>query len=124
MAKTKKELIEEAKTLNIEVDSKNTTAQIQELISSQKNAATDAVETPVETPADEANAEETKDDMPLAKAGKRSAKALEEEAEKLAKEERKASGAAAEEKPKAPVTPTRSRAGAERQTLYVKALKV
>lgn len=44
-----------------------------------------------------------------AKAGKRSAKALKEAEEKQAKEERKASGEAAAEKPKQPVKPTRSR---------------
>jgi large subunit ribosomal protein L1 len=48
-------------------------------------------------------------DKPLAKAGKRSAKALEEAADNEAKEERKASGEAAEAKPKAPVKPVRSR---------------
>lgn len=52
----------------------------------------------------------TKPEEPkVAKAGKRSAKALEETAEKLAKEERKASGEATEAKPKAVAPPTRSR---------------
>lgn len=56
------------------------------------------------------NIEETKSDAKTtAKAGKRSAKALEAAAEKEAKEERKASGEVAAEKPKAPVVPTRSR---------------
>lgn len=53
------------------------------------------------------------DDKPLAKAGKRSAKALKEEAEKQAKEERKAHAAEteaeAESKPKQTVKPTRTR---------------
>ncbi len=44
-----------------------------------------------------------------AKAGKRSAKALEETAEKQAKEERKASGETAETKPKVAAKPARSR---------------
>ena len=48
-------------------------------------------------------------DKPLAKAGKRSAKALEETAAKQAKEERKASGEAANAQPKRPATPTRAR---------------
>lgn len=45
----------------------------------------------------------------LAKAGKRSAKALEEVAEKMAKEERKASSESVETKPKPAAPPTRSR---------------
>jgi len=45
----------------------------------------------------------------LAKAGKRSAKALEEVAEKIAKEERKASSESVETKPKPASPPTRSR---------------
>lgn len=59
----------------------------------------EVIETPVE-----ATEEKT-----TAKAGKRSAKALAEAEEKQAKEDRKASGEVAEEKPKQPVKPTRSR---------------
>lgn len=53
----------------------------------------------------QAEAEEPK----LAKTGKRSAKALDEAAEKQAKEERKASGEVSEAKPKPAAPPTRSR---------------
>ncbi len=64
-------------------------------------------ETPVtETAEQEAPATE---EPKTAKAGKRSAKAVAEAEEKQAKEERKASGEAAAEKPKQPVKPTRSR---------------
>lgn len=48
-------------------------------------------------------------DKVTAKAGKRSSKSIKETEEKLAKEERKASGAEEEAKPKQPVIPTRSR---------------
>lgn len=103
MAKTKVELIEEAKALGIEVDAKAKIAEIQALINNQQMTA----EAP--SPADEV-VETSEDDEPkLAKAGRRSAKAVAEAEEKEAKEARKASGEAAEAKPKAPVKPTRSR---------------
>jgi large subunit ribosomal protein L1 len=105
MAKTKKELLEEAKILGIEVDPKSKIAEIQALISEAGNK--DA--TPEEPAVDETSIVDEADEAKIAKAGKRSAKALEETAEKQAKEERKASGETAEAKPKAPVKPARSR---------------
>ncbi len=105
MAKTKKELLEEAKNLGIEVDEKAKVAEIQALI---KNADTDATPAPIE----KEEAEEKENAEPkVAKAGKRSAKALKEAEEKAAKEGRKATKVEDEEapKPKKPVTPTRSR---------------
>lgn len=92
MAKTKSELIEEAKALGIEVDSKAKIADIKALIESH-SVEEKTVEVEPKT----------------AKAGKRSAKALAEAEEKEAKEERKASGEVAEAKPKAPVKPARPR---------------
>lgn len=93
MAKTKQELIDEATALGLDVDAKLKVAEIQELINQTQS------ETSPET------SEETK----IAKAGKRSAKAI-KEAEQLAeKEERKAHPDAVEDKPKPPVKPTRSR---------------
>jgi large subunit ribosomal protein L1 len=92
MAKTKAELLEEAKNLKLEVTTKNTIAEIQ--------AAIAGAEKPQPIP---------ENGVPTAKAGKRSAKALEEAAEKQAKEDRKASGEAVETKPKTPVKPARSR---------------
>lgn len=86
MAKTKAELLEEAKKLGIKVDSKLKVAEIQELIKGSEVA-----------------------EPQVAKAGKRSAKALAEEEEKQAKEERKASGKTAEAKPKKLAKPARSR---------------
>jgi large subunit ribosomal protein L1 len=98
MAKTKKELLDEAEQLGIEVDAKAKVAEIQLLI---KN--TEKEQAKVE---DAAASEEPKD---TAKAGKRSAKALAEAEEKQAKAERKSSDEAVEAKPKAPVKPARPR---------------
>jgi large subunit ribosomal protein L1 len=84
MAQTKKELLEQAKTLGVEVDAKAKVADIKALIAESA-------------------------DKPAKKAGKRSAKALKETAEKEAKEERKQSGEEVVEKPKAPEKPARSR---------------
>lgn len=103
MAKTKKELLEEAKTLGIEVDAKSTVVEIQALINAQGTAET------VATPAAEVETEVPADDKPVAKAGKRSAKAQKEAEDKQAKEERKASGETVEAKPKQPAKPARSR---------------
>lgn len=100
MAKTKKELLEEAQALGIEVDAKAKVAEIQALINNKQMDAETVTEEAVEEPKEEAT---------VAKAGKRSAKALAEAEEKQAKEERKASGEAVESKPKQPVKPTRSR---------------
>jgi large subunit ribosomal protein L1 len=101
MAQTKKELIEQASKLGIEVDPKSTVAHLKELIAAKE-------QTP-EAHAVEPTQADDKSEKPLAKAGRRSAKALEEAAEKQAKEERKASGEAEAEKPKVAVKPARSR---------------
>lgn len=95
MAKTKAELIAEAKKLGIEVDEKAKVAEIKALIDA-------AGEKEVETPTEE-------EDSQVAKAGKRSAKALREDAELQAKEERKATGETSEQPKKKTVQPTRSR---------------
>jgi large subunit ribosomal protein L1 len=102
----KDDLLNEAKALGLEVPAKVTIAELKDLIASAASQ-TD------EVTADEAVSEaETVDESPeetkVAKAGKRSAKALSETEEKLAKEDRKASGEVAE-KPKQPVKATRSR---------------
>lgn len=102
MAKSKLELIEEASKLGIKLEGKPTIAQINDAISKAGPAETAK---PKEVIKEQVAIEEPE----LAKAGKRSAKALAEEEQKLAKEARKASGEAEESKPKAPVTPTRSR---------------
>ncbi|MEK7594872.1 MAG: 50S ribosomal protein L1 [Patescibacteria group bacterium] len=103
MAKSKKELLEEATAAGLEVTAKNTIAEIQAALDGQEKSPEDVISEVLA----EAKPEAT--DKPLAKSGKRSAKALEEAEEKQAKEERKASGEVAEDKPKVPVTPTRSR---------------
>lgn len=95
MAK-KAELLQEAKKLKLEVSEKNTIAEIEAAI------ANVAVATSEKQPEKEAE---------VAKAGKRSAKAITEAEEKEAKEARKAQAKADvdEEKPKAPVKPARSK---------------
>lgn len=105
MAKTKAELLEEAKKQGIEVPSKATIAQIQALI---ENSAGDE---PAKDDVEAEGVEESKAEAekPLAKAGKRSARSLKEEAEKQAKEERKASDDEVEAKPKTQVKPARPR---------------
>jgi ribosomal protein L1 len=100
----KKELLEEAAALGIEVSPKATIAEIKQLIEAQNSSASVQPEATTE-PEVEPALEEPK----AAKAGKRSAKALEEAAEKQAKEERKVTGEEAEAKPKPPVKPSRSR---------------
>lgn len=78
MAK-KADLLAEAKQLGLEVTEKNTIAQIEAAIAEAPKA-----EAPTEKPATE--------EKPLAKAGKRSAKAIEEAEEKADKEARKEAG--------------------------------
>lgn len=92
-------------------DAKKTTtkkksAEAEEVIAP---AAEEVVDTPVET-TPEVTEEVAKEEKPkaTAKAGKRSEKALKEEAEKVAKEERKAAVKTEEDKPKAPAPKTRS----------------
>lgn len=99
MAKTKSELLEEAKKLGLEVSTKNTVAEITTAIKSA-NKEDKKVAKDVE-PATEKT---------VAKSGKRSAKAIAETEEKLAKEERKASSGADEQpKPKKVIKPARPR---------------
>lgn len=83
MAK-KADLLEQAKKLGLEVTEKNTIAEIEAAIKS----------------ADAPKAEE-KTEKTVAKAGKRSEKALKEAEEKVAKEERKASGDTSPQNPEA-----------------------
>lgn len=98
MAKSKAELLEEAKKLGLDVTEKNTVAEI-----------TAAIESGA------APAEEIAEEKITAKAGKRSAKSLKEAEEKEAKEERKEKVAAGELDPseaglkKGPAPKTRSK---------------
>ena len=98
MAK-KADLLAEAKKLKLDVTEKSTIAQITEAIERSK----ELLETGDQEP-------ETTVDKPLAKAGKRSAKAVAEAEEKEAKEERKAKATDADnaEAPKQKHNPTRS----------------
>ena len=114
MAKTKVELLDEAKQLGKEVDGKATVSEIKALIddaSSQVEKAGSQEEAVPDTAAEANPATEPENGPQTAKAGKRSAKALKEAEEKQTKEERKASGEAdgTDGKPKKPVKPTRSR---------------
>lgn len=83
----KTDLIEQAKKLGLEMTAKNTISQIEQAITS---VSLPVVEVPAELPVviDETPVEEVK----IAKAGKRSEKALKEVEEKIAKEERKEKG--------------------------------
>ncbi len=86
MAK-KADLLEEAKTLGLEVTEKNTIAEIEAAIDgAEKKTAEVEVESP----------EETSEEPKVAKAGKRSAKAAAEAEQLAAKEERKEKVAAGE----------------------------
>lgn len=97
MAKTKKELLDEAKKTGLEVTDKNTVAEIQAALKQADKPAED-------NPAEEKS---------TAKAGKRSAKGIAQSEEKQGKLERQKDGDSeavkAEEKPKVPVKPARSR---------------
>lgn len=100
MAKTKAELLKEAKQHKLDVSEKNTVAEITEAL---KKAI-----------ADQASTEQTNDDVPsvdnkTTKAGKRSAKAQREKVAEEAKEVRKQSAQEAAEQPKPAKKPTRSR---------------
>lgn len=100
MAKKKAELLEEAKALGANVTEKNTVAEITEAINTAAASEQVADEEPTKT------GEEPK----LAKAGKRSAKALREQAELDEKEARKVVAKSDDEeqqKPKQPQNPPR-----------------
>lgn len=119
MAKTKKELQDELTAQGIEFTSKNTIAELKELLEANRPAEVPVTEEAdiTEAAMDAAEQEQAviqekrdEDTTATAKAGKRSSKALREAAEKEAKEERKATGETEEAaKPKQPVKPTRSR---------------
>lgn len=99
----KTELLEKAKKLGLDVTEKNTIAEIEIAILENIKSSESAI---VEKEAEEVVASE----KTVAKAGKRSAKAIAEAQEKVAKEERKAeSEDKTEEKPKVTVKPARSR---------------
>ncbi len=107
MAKAKKELLEQLAAMGIEdVNPKSTIAELEAIIAeNQPDAAASEIAAESESEEESEDSEEPK----VAKAGKRSAKALAEAEELQAKEQRKTSGETAEAKPKAPVTPTRAR---------------
>ncbi len=104
MAK-KAELLEQAKDLGLDISEKNTIAEIEAAITGASSGNTQ--EGDIDTPQADEQGQEVAD-KPLAKAGKRSAKAVKEAEELEAKEARKAEGAISD----APVVkknPTRSR---------------
>lgn len=86
MAK-KADLLEKAKELGLDVTEKNTIAEIEAAIADTSNETTPIAEAPVETVSEDAT-----ETTSVAKAGKRSAKALAEVEEKAAKEARKEAG--------------------------------
>jgi large subunit ribosomal protein L1 len=96
----KADLLQEAAALNLSVTAKNTIAEIQEAIDGATQENTETI------------SESRNEEVKTAKAGKRSAKGLEEaeaKAEKLEHQKHRDEEAAAAEKPKQPVKPTRSR---------------
>lgn len=106
MAKTKAELIEEATALGIEFDPKAKVAEIQALINNKQ--MTDEAPSPADDT--EVVAEETSTEEPkLAKAGKRSAKAVSEAEAEEERQERKELTAEEAEKPKGEAPKTRTR---------------
>lgn len=107
MAKTKAELTEEAKKLGIEIDEKAKVSEIKALID-EANTEADK-EVVAEKAANETSKATEINEPQVAKAGKRSAKALREEAERQAKEDRKTSTDTEAVKPKKVAPPTRSR---------------
>lgn len=80
----KSELLDTAKTLGLELTDKNTIAQIEESIKCARGAVMEAPESEIAVAEDVALAE-----VKLAKAGKRSIKAIAEVEAKIAKEDRK-----------------------------------
>lgn len=94
MAKTKAELLQEAKELNLDVNEKHTVKEITDAIKNEASKTEDAPAEPVQT----------------AKAGKRSAKALREQKELEEKEARKAEDKDSEQETKKQhQNPTRTR---------------
>jgi large subunit ribosomal protein L1 len=108
MAKSKKELLEEARAMGVEVTEKNTVAEITSAIAAMSQTPVEPVEAGNLVVVEAGQADEAK----VAKAGKRSAKALKEAEEKQAKEARKADTSEekpAENQPKKIVKPARTR---------------
>ncbi|CAN5371365.1 hypothetical protein BH09PAT4_BH09PAT4_05800 [soil metagenome] len=108
MAQSKAELLKEAQNMGVAVTAKNTVAEITAAIAAMSQTPIEPVETGDVAAAEEGQKEEIK----IAKAGKRSAKGLEEaeaKAEKLEHQQHRDEGANTDAKPKAPVKPSRSR---------------
>src|ERR1700712_2306322 len=96
MAQSKAELLKEAQGMGLEVTTKSTVAEITAAIATMSQTPVEPVEAGDLSVAEEGEviqAEEASEEPKLAKAGKRSAKAVAEAEEKVAKEERKASDA-------------------------------
>jgi large subunit ribosomal protein L1 len=117
MAKSKAELLKEAQDMGVDVTTKNTVAEITAAIAAMSQTPVDPVEAGDLAVAEEGEiiqAEEAGEEPKIAKAGKRSAKGLEAAEAKTEKIEQQrhrdeVKVTEADEKPKAPVTPTRSR---------------
>lgn len=113
MAKTKAELLEEAKALKLEVTTKNTVAEITEAIEKANEVKPTEEKEASQVKTAEAEADAPEREAKVAKAGKRSAKGLEEaeaKAEKIEHQQHRAEEKTEEaDKPKQPVKPTRSR---------------
>ena len=115
MAVSKAVLLKEAQAMGLKVTEKDTVAQINAAIAAMSQTPVEPVEAGDLEIAEEGEAIQAEEDAAerkLAKAGKRSAKGLEEaeaKAEKLEHQKHREEEAAEAEKPKRAVTPTRSR---------------
>ncbi|MGH7194642.1 MAG: 50S ribosomal protein L1, partial [Candidatus Saccharimonadales bacterium] len=115
MAKTKADWLKEAKESGIKVDATAKIADIKGLIEAQSNkpakaeAAVEKPETETEGGQPVAESDDGEGEPQIAKAGKRSAKALKEAEEEQAKEERKATDDEAVKPKKKPEKPARPR---------------
>ena len=116
MALSKAVLLKEAQTMGLKVTEKDTVAQINAAIAAMSQTPVEPVEAgdlEIAEEGESIQAEEAAVDKKTAKAGKRSAKGLEEaeaKAEKLEHQKHRDEEEAAEaEKPKRAITPTRSR---------------
>lgn len=115
MATTKADLLKEAKSMGLEVTTKNTVAEVTAAIAAMSQTPVEPVEAgklEVAEAGEEIQAEEAKTDAKTAKAGKHSEKGIkvaEEKQAKLEAQKHRDEAEAAETKPKAPVKPARSR---------------
>lgn len=113
MAKTKAELLKEAKALKLDVTEKNTVAEITAELAKADEKKPTEVKNSYEAESSSTTENKPENETATAKAGKRSKKGIEEaeaKAEKIEHQQHREEEKAGEaEKPKQPIKPTRSR---------------